>query len=169
MVPREGQGSGVAGVASVHGILPLEEMSKLMRQQSLLQRRAVGLVPLAHQAASAGVLRALPLVVHRPDSPSYHRGVNQFRGAPDAVALSFVNRINDGDVEGLAALMTEDHELRVFDEPPQIGREVVTASWRSYVSAFTRYLIHPHRFGVRGDEVAILGHTTGSHLGLTDD
>jgi hypothetical protein len=95
--------------------------------------------------------------------------VDRFRDAPDAVALSFVNRINDGDVEGLAALMTEDHELRVFDEPPLVGKGAVTESWRGYASAFPRYLIHPHRFGVRGDEVAILGHTTGSHLGLPDE
>src|SRR5437879_7304426 len=44
---------------------------------------------------------------------------------PVAVVVSFVDCINRGDVDGLAALMTEDHELRVFDEAPlsgQIGR-----------------------------------------------
>ena len=92
----------------------------------------------------------------------------QFRAAPDAVALSFVDRINHGDVEGLAALMTEDHELRVFDEPTQHGRDTNTAGWRGYTEAFPTYLIHPHRFAVQGRQVAILGHTTGSHLGLPD-
>ncbi len=52
--------------------------------------------------------------------------MNHFRSAPDAVALSFFDRINHGDVEGLEALMTEDHDLRVFAEPPQRGRGVFT-------------------------------------------
>src|SRR5205809_6872227 len=95
--------------------------------------------------------------------------MDHFGGAPDAVALSFIDRINRGDVEGLAALMTDDHELRVFAEPPQRGRKVVTAGWRGYAGAFPRYLIHPRRFAVQGERVAVLGHTTGSHLGLPDE
>jgi hypothetical protein len=89
--------------------------------------------------------------------------------APDTVALSFVGRINHGDVEGLEALMTEDHELRVFDEAPQRGRSVCVAGWRGYATAFPAYIIHPHRLAVKGNQVAILGHTTGSHLGLSDE
>jgi len=95
--------------------------------------------------------------------------MNHLHGAPDAVALSFVDRINHGDVAGLEALMTEDHELRVFDEAPQRGRSVCVAGWRGYARAFPAYLIHPHRLAVIGNQVAILGHTTGSHLGLPDE
>jgi ketosteroid isomerase-like protein len=95
--------------------------------------------------------------------------MNRFSRAPIAVTLSFLDRINHGDVEGLAALMTEDHELRVLDEPPQRGKGVLVAAWRGYTTAFPRYLIHPHRFAASGDQVAVLGHTTGSHLGLPDE
>ena len=95
--------------------------------------------------------------------------MSHFRSAPNAVALSFVDRINHGDVEGLEALMTEDHELRVFDEPPQRGRSVAEAGWRGYTRAFPNYLIHPRRLAVKGNVVAILGHTTGSHLRLPDE
>ena len=37
-----------------------------------------------------------------------------------------------------------------------------------YARAFPAYVIHPHRLEVKGNQVAILGHTTGSHLGLPD-
>jgi ketosteroid isomerase-like protein len=94
--------------------------------------------------------------------------MDHVRRAPEAIALSFVDRINRGDVDGLAALMTEDHQLRVFDEPPQAGRAVVTEGWRGYARAFPRYRIHPHRLAVKGDQVAVYGHTTGSHLALPD-
>ncbi|HYU21093.1 MAG TPA: hypothetical protein VEQ11_20580 [Chloroflexota bacterium] len=30
-------------------------------------------------------------------------------------------------------------------------------------------MIHPHRFAVEGNQVAVLGHTTGSHLSLPDE
>jgi len=36
------------------------------------------------------------------------------------------------------------------------------------VTAFPGYVIYPDRFAVRGDEVLVLGSTTGSHLGLPD-
>jgi hypothetical protein len=89
--------------------------------------------------------------------------------APDAVALSFLDRINHGDPAGLAALMTEDHELRILDEAPVRGRGACAEAWRGYASAFPAYVIHPRRFAVQGQRVAILGHTTGSHLGLPDE
>jgi hypothetical protein len=92
-----------------------------------------------------------------------------FRGAPDAVALSFVDRVNHADVASLEALMTDDHELRVFDEPPQRGRGVVAAGWSGYVRAFPAYRIYPRRLAVKRNLVAILGHTTGSHLNLPDE
>jgi ketosteroid isomerase-like protein len=91
------------------------------------------------------------------------------RGGPAAVALRFVERINRADAAGLEALMTEDHVLRVFDEPPQRGRLAAAEGWRGYVRAFPAYTIYPHRVAVRGNQVAILGHTTGSHLGLPDE
>jgi ketosteroid isomerase-like protein len=87
---------------------------------------------------------------------------------PIAVAITFVDCINRGDVDGLAALMTADHALRVFAEPPLVGRAANVAAWRGYAETFPDYVIAPRRISVRGDVVAILGHTTGSHLGLPD-
>jgi cytochrome c len=87
---------------------------------------------------------------------------------PAAVALGFVDRINRGDVEGLVAMMSEGHRLEIFDEKPVIGREANMSAWRSYMTAFPRYIIYPRRISTMDNVVGILGHTTGSHLGLPD-
>jgi hypothetical protein len=86
----------------------------------------------------------------------------------EQLALRFIDCINRGDVAGLGRLMTEDHELRVFDESPLTGREANVAAWRGYVDSFPTYCIFPRRVSERDGIVAILGHTTGSHLGLPD-
>jgi ketosteroid isomerase-like protein len=85
------------------------------------------------------------------------------------VAMNFVERINAGDVDGLATLMAEDYVLTVFDEDPQRGREAGIAGWRGYCAAFPNYIIYPSRVAAAGERVALLGSTTGSHLGLPDD
>jgi len=87
---------------------------------------------------------------------------------PVAAVVSFIDSINRGDVDGLAALMTDDHELRVFAEAPLAGRDANVAAWRGYASSFPDYVIYPHRIAERLGTVAVLGHTTGSHLGLPD-
>jgi ketosteroid isomerase-like protein len=85
-----------------------------------------------------------------------------------AAVIGFIDRINHGDADGLAALMTDDHELRVFTEPPISGRSANVDAWRGYASAYPRYCIHPHRIAERGERVAVQGHTTGSHLDLPE-
>lgn len=88
---------------------------------------------------------------------------------PVAIAVGFVDHINRGDLDGLAALMHRDHRLEVFDEDPLVGKDANIEAWRGYFDAFPRYVIYPPRIAQREGSVAILGHTTGSHLGLTDD
>jgi hypothetical protein len=85
-----------------------------------------------------------------------------------AVVLSFIDCINRGDIAGLERTMTVDHVLQVFDEPPLTGRADNINAWDGYVKSFPRYVIYPHRLAARDDQVAVLGHTTGSHLGLPD-
>lgn len=87
---------------------------------------------------------------------------------PIATAISFIDCINRRDVDGLGDLMSEDHQLEVFDEPPLTGRQANIEAWSGYAHNFPEYVIYPHRIAQRGSEVAVLGHTTGSHLGLPD-
>jgi ketosteroid isomerase-like protein len=87
---------------------------------------------------------------------------------PTAIALEFVDRINRGDLEGLVAMMSEDHRLEVFDEEPVVGRAANASAWRGYMTAFPLYVIYPRRINANGEVVAILGHTTGSHLDIPE-
>ena len=86
-----------------------------------------------------------------------------------AAVISFIDAINRGDVDRLGELMTEDHHLDVFDESPLRGRDANMDAWRGYASAFPLYVIYPETVAERDGEVAVLGHTTGSHLGLPEE
>jgi ketosteroid isomerase-like protein len=88
---------------------------------------------------------------------------------PIAAVVSFIDRINHGDVPGLTDLMTDDHRLVVLDEPPVIGKAANTAAWEGYAAGFPHYVIYPHEIVERDGRVAVAGHTTGSHLGLPDE
>jgi hypothetical protein len=88
---------------------------------------------------------------------------------PVVLAISFINHINRRDLASLSGLMSSEHRLEVFDEDPLVGKDSNTEAWRGYFDSFPRYLIYPHRISERSGSVAILGHTTGSHLGLPED
>jgi hypothetical protein len=64
--------------------------------------------------------------------------------------------------------MSPDHRLQVLQEPPVTGRDANRDAWHGYVTAFPDYVIYPDRLVHRGDDVLVLGSTTGSHLGLPD-
>jgi ketosteroid isomerase-like protein len=89
--------------------------------------------------------------------------------SPVAMAVSFMDCINRGDIDGLGALMHDDHELHIFDEPPTVGREANIRAWEGYAAAFPDYLILPSHMAARGTTAAVLGTTAGSHLGLPDE
>jgi ketosteroid isomerase-like protein len=86
-----------------------------------------------------------------------------------AAAVSFVDGVNRTDLDGLTALLHADHQLVVFDEPPVVGRDATVEAWRGYFTAFPEYVIYPRVLVEHGTRVAVLGNTTGSHLGLPDD
>jgi ketosteroid isomerase-like protein len=88
---------------------------------------------------------------------------------PVAAVIGFIDAINRGDVGRLTALMSPDHRLQVLQEPPVTGRDANRDAWHGYVTAFPDYVIYPDRLAHRGNDVAVLGSTTGSHLGLPDE
>ena len=87
---------------------------------------------------------------------------------PVPLTISFIDCINRGDVNGLSRLMTDDHRLQVLDESPLVGRSANTDAWDGYVKSFPMHIVHPHRIAERDGMVAVLGHTTGSHLDLPE-
>ena len=88
---------------------------------------------------------------------------------PTAAVLRFIDCVNGGDLEGLGDLMSDDHRLVVLDEPPIVGREANLDAWNGYFSAFPDYVIYPRHIATSGLNIAVLGTTTGSHLGLPDE
>jgi len=88
---------------------------------------------------------------------------------PVAAVIGFVDAINRGDVDRLVSLMSPDHRLQVLQESPVAGREANREAWDGYATAFPDYVIYPDRIVHRGDDVLVLGSTTGSHLGLPDE
>jgi len=95
-------------------------------------------------------------------------GVARTPPPPVAAVVEFVACINRGDLEGLVALMTEDHELQIEGAAPLRGPGRNRAGWAGYFSAYPDYVIHPEQIAERDGTVAVLGATTGSHLGLPD-
>jgi hypothetical protein len=87
---------------------------------------------------------------------------------PVAAVIGFIDAINRGDVDRLVLLMSPGHRLQVLQEPALTGREANRDAWNEYVIAFPDYVIYPVHIVGRGDDVLVLGSTTGSHLGLSD-
>jgi ketosteroid isomerase-like protein len=88
---------------------------------------------------------------------------------PTAAVISFIDCINRGDVDGLGALMSDDHCLTVLDEAPVVGRAANLEAWRGYFSSFPTYVIYPSSVTETDGTVAVVGTTTGSHLDLRDE
>src|SRR4051812_17543169 len=97
------------------------------------------------------------------------RSVARSPAPPLAAVISFIDCINRGDIEALTKLMDEQHALLVLAEDPVVGRAANAEAWRGYFAAFPNYVIYPSHIAVDGEQVAVVGFTTGSHLGLRDD
>jgi len=81
------------------------------------------------------------------------------------IALNFVDCINRQDVQGLATLMTDDHTFVGYVRGDRArGREVMTKGFAEYFAAFPDYRIHVAKVLRSGDDIAIIGSTTGSHV-----
>jgi hypothetical protein len=83
-----------------------------------------------------------------------------------ATVLSFIDCINRGDIDGIDALIAEQHTMQMFHDPPEVGRVSVIDAWRDYLAAFPEFRIHPHSY-IAHRGVAVLGHVTGSHVPFT--
>ena len=64
-----------------------------------------------------------PSVDRRPSRLEWEAGVVASEQlSAKAVVSKFIECINLGDIDGLSALMTDDHTLQVLDEGPLVGR-----------------------------------------------
>lgn len=84
---------------------------------------------------------------------------------PVEIALAFVEAINRQDAAGLARLMTDDYVfVDLAGDVEQEGREKMVAGWSAYFALCPAYLIHVSDVYLAGDEVVLIGRTTGSHV-----
>jgi ketosteroid isomerase-like protein len=76
---------------------------------------------------------------------------------PLEVVRAFVGRINARDVDGLAALMTEDH--RFIDSHGQVvsGRDAVRAGWVQYFAMVPDYRLLVDEWLCEGAVVVLVG------------
>jgi uncharacterized protein (TIGR02246 family) len=82
---------------------------------------------------------------------------------PAAVVLKFIGRINAGDVDGMSALMTEDHLFVDGLGNRFQGRDAMRAGWKSYLAWFPDYRISYEEVFQNRDIVAVLGAASGTY------
>jgi hypothetical protein len=80
-----------------------------------------------------------------------------------AVAQAFADRINAQDIEGLVALMTQDH--RFVDSLGQVitGREAMRGGWRAYFGIVHDYRLVPELWLCEGTTVVMVGTAGGRY------
>jgi ketosteroid isomerase-like protein len=82
---------------------------------------------------------------------------------PLRLVQAFVDRLNDGDVAGLVALMTEDH--RFVDSLGNVvnGREAMRAGWVGYFGMVPDYRLDAEQWLCDGPVVVMLGTASGTY------
>jgi ketosteroid isomerase-like protein len=80
--------------------------------------------------------------------------------SPCSIVLRFVRYVNQGDLEGIASLVSED--VKFTDIRGRVCRE--RDFMAGYLVEFPDYKIHIHHALQGGNGVAIVGKTTGSHV-----
>src|SRR4051794_5452317 len=88
---------------------------------------------------------------------------------PDiATVVDFIHCINRGDVDGMDALIADQHTLQMFTQRPRVGRHETVDAWREYLRAHPDFTIHVDAYSVH-DDIAVIGRVTGSHLVEADE
>jgi ketosteroid isomerase-like protein len=82
--------------------------------------------------------------------------------APAQVVLAFMDRINAGDVEGIVALMTDDHVFVDGLGNRVTGKEKMRGGWKYYFSMFPDYRVSHEDVLADHDTVAVFGTASGT-------
>jgi 3-methyladenine DNA glycosylase AlkD len=85
------------------------------------------------------------------------------------VALTFVDKINQGDSQGVIALLAPDTTYVDLEGNIERGKEILADCWQGYLSSHFKYQIYIHRIFEIKNGVVLIGHTTGSHLKFPED
>lgn len=80
----------------------------------------------------------------------------------ESVAHAFVRAINRQDVDGLAALMTDEHRFVDSMGNVTVGRETMHRGWTAYFSMVPDYTVAVEETFCDGPVVAMLGTAQGT-------
>jgi SnoaL-like protein len=81
---------------------------------------------------------------------------------PMQVVVEFIKRINTGDPDEIAELLTDDHIFQDALGKRFIGKENLRQSWKRYFAQIADYKIHGEDFFVENNVVAIFGTASGT-------
>jgi ketosteroid isomerase-like protein len=81
---------------------------------------------------------------------------------PVETVLAFVECINSGDADRVAAMLTENHVFIDGLGRAVHGRETMRAGWRAYYGMCPNYLVSHHSILANGDLVAVFGEAGGT-------
>ena len=81
---------------------------------------------------------------------------------PEGIALKFVECINNQDIEGLVSLMTADFTMIAYEGEPEIGRQRMKQGFKRNFNEYPEYQIHIEKVARSGNDIAIVGNTTGT-------
>ncbi|HXY24189.1 MAG TPA: nuclear transport factor 2 family protein [Candidatus Acidoferrum sp.] len=82
--------------------------------------------------------------------------------SPIETVLDFLDRINKGDADKLAELMTEDHVFSDSLGNTLRGREKIRAAWRGYYAFCPDYWVSHEEILENGKIVAVFGAAGGT-------
>jgi hypothetical protein len=81
----------------------------------------------------------------------------------------FIDRINHGDVKGIIALLADNHTFIDAEGVIKNNFQHIVKDWEDYINTYVHYRIYIRQIFELEESVAIVGHTTGSHLALSDE
>ncbi|WP_328470974.1 nuclear transport factor 2 family protein [Actinoplanes sp. NBC_00393] len=109
---------------------------------------------------------------HLGDPDEYERQKSAFfdsllkDDSPRSVAYAFNDCINDRDLAGLSALMTDDHTFVDAAGAAITGKAACAEAWRSFFAAFPDYRNEFVTVNVDGGTVTVTGYSTCSEPAL---
>lgn len=81
----------------------------------------------------------------------------------------FIERINHGDAQGVADKIASDHTFIDVNGDIEKDYERIVSGWKDYLETNKNYKIYIRQIFEMDDSIALLGHTIGSHLNLSDE
>jgi ketosteroid isomerase-like protein len=82
------------------------------------------------------------------------------------VVRAFIARINDHNVDGLSAILSEDHRFIDSLGSVFIGRETLRTGWADYFRLVSEYRITVHEFAEGGSSLLLVGSVAGRSGGV---